>query len=497
MRLALKLILATMIGILAVFAGFGIIREQRELALFDSDMRKDHRLIGSTLGLCVANTWRTSGREDALDLIAQADADRPGLHIGWMFPDGTQSVRAPVLLHDEPPPTSLDHRIRRVPGDDEEEYLLTRIPVTLGAQLLGQIEIAESLSTRNDYLWTSSWNTFVATGLMVLFAGTVVLVLGVWMVGRPLHLVTQKARRIGQGDFSGPLGMRQKDEVGLLAREVDAMCERIVAANERSASAAAARLQAVEQLRHADRLVTVGRLAAGIAHELGTPLNILLARIQMLRRGGLPPETVAEYLDESRGQVNLMTAIIRQLVDFARRREPKAASCDLSSVARSIAKLVEPLARKRGVEVTVTTTEPVQAYADSLQIEQVLSNLVLNALHACAEGGKVELSVGKWTELLPEGMTAPEGAVYLQVADNGSGIAPDALPRIFEPFFTTKEIGQGTGLGLSVVHGIVQDHGGRILVKSELSQGSTFTVVLRAPGVTSGDDVPLSSHRPK
>lgn len=482
MRLALKLILATVIGILAVFMGFGIIRARREVALFDSDMRKDHTLIGSTLGLCVANTWRTAGQDHALELVNQSDADRPDLRIGWMFPDGTQSAHAPVLSPNEAPPSSIDHRIRRVSGT-EEEFLVTRIPVRQGAQVLGVIEISENLASRNAYLWTSWGNTLIATVLMVFVAGVVVLLLGVWMVGRPLQQVADRARRIGHGDFSGRLGMQQNDEIGQLAREVDAMCERITTANERSAAEVTARLQAVEQLRHADRLVTVGRLAAGIAHELGTPLNILLARIKMLRRGGLSPETVAEYLDDSTSQVNLMTTIIRQLVDFARRREPRVVDTDLLTIARSIARLVEPLARKRNVSVIVSTDSSVHACVDPLQIEQVLSNLVLNAVHACGEGGHVNISLGDWSEPLPAGMNQAAGAIYLRVVDDGEGIPETAIPRIFEPFFTTKELGQGTGLGLSVVHGIVRDHAGDIQVESSTGRGSTFTVVL--PTVTS------------
>lgn len=130
MKLAFKLILATVIGILAVFAIFGILRAQREVALFDSDMRKDHRLIGSTLGLCVANTWVTAGPEHAIELVAQSDADRPDLRIGWIYPDGKLSVRAPVL---SPPDVSsvshIDHQVRSAPEDPSKFFLVTRIPV--------------------------------------------------------------------------------------------------------------------------------------------------------------------------------------------------------------------------------------------------------------------------------------------------------------------------------------------------------------------------------
>lgn len=313
---------------------------------------------------------------------------------------------------------------------------------------------------------------------MVIVAGLVVLVLGVWMVGKPLQAVAGKARRIGLGDLTGPLGLRQKDEIGQLASEVDAMCERITEANVRSEVESAARLQAIEQLRHADRLITVGRLAAGIAHELGTPLNIVAGRLKMLRKGNLEPATVNEYLDESTGQVGLMTSIIRQLVDFARRREPKAISTDLLTIARSITRLVEPLAKKRGVSVSVMNDESVAAHVDPMQIEQVLSNLVINAIHACDENGHVEISFGTRVDESEPDHGPRRLGVFLRVSDDGQGMDNGTMERVFEPFFTTKDIGQGTGLGLSVAHGIVQDHGGHISVTSNLGHGSVFTVLL-------------------
>src|SRR5512133_1757582 len=138
MRLALKLILATVIGIVAVFMSFGIVRARREVALFDSDMRKDHTLIGSTLGLCVANTWRTSGPNRALELVSQADAARPDLRIGWIHPDGTESSRAPVLSPSTVPTTQkVDHQVRHPSSDPTQEFLVTRIPVRSNSSLLG------------------------------------------------------------------------------------------------------------------------------------------------------------------------------------------------------------------------------------------------------------------------------------------------------------------------------------------------------------------------
>jgi signal transduction histidine kinase len=238
----------------------------------------------------------------------------------------------------------------------------------------------------------------------------------------------------------------------------------------------------MEQLRHADRLITVGRLAAGIAHELGTPLNVIAGRVKMLRRGKVEPETQGEYLASVAEQAERMTTIIRQLLDFAGRRDPRTTATDLQAIARVIQRLVEPIARKHQVEVALNGQGRAMALGDPVQLEQVLSNLVVNGIHACTVGGRVEITCG--TEELVEpalsGATSETKRAYLRVSDDGHGMDEETQARIFEPFFTTKEVGQGTGLGLSVAHGIVLENGGSISVGSRKGQGSTFSVFLPA-----------------
>jgi signal transduction histidine kinase len=492
MRLALKLIFATVVGILAVFAIFGVLRARREMALFDSDMRKDHRLIGATLGLCVANTWNTSGQEHALDLVARSDADRPDLRIGWVFPDGRQSSRAPVISSASVGATSqVSHEAIALSEDPSVRFLVTRIPVSTNNEVLGAIEIAENLRTRDAYIRSSSFNSLAATSVMVMVAAIVVLVMGVWMVGRPLQLVAEKARRIGAGDFSGTLALRQKDEIGQLAAEVDAMCARILEAQARTKAATASQLQAQEQLRHADRLITVGQLAAGVAHELGTPLNVIGGRIKLMRRSGQEASQIEAYLADIADQVDHMTTIIRQLVNFARRREPNVVRTDLRPIASAVIRMLEPLAKKRGVQLAVTTTQPLLACIDRTQTEQVLSNLVINAIHATTEGGHVSISYGRCHATTTDDTAHSVDEIYLRVTDDGRGMDEATLTRVFEPFFTTKDVGEGTGLGLSVAHGIVRDHGGRIEVRSAPQRGSTFTVFFPGEaGITPEETAP-------
>ncbi len=482
MRVALKLVLATVLGTLAVLVLFGWQRAQREVEIFDSDMRNDHSLIGATLALCVADVWNTGGPARAVQLVKQADAERADMRLGFVHTDGTQSDLAPGLTRQRGVAAQAEHFVTGELDRTDQEFLVTRVPVRgKQGELLGAVEIAESLEARAEFIRDNWTGTLLATLAMVGFSGGVVLVMGVWLVGRPLNLLAGKAKRIGQGDLSDPVSLAQRDEIGQLGREVNAMCDRLSEANARSEAETSARIHAMEQLRHADRLITVGRLAAGIAHELGTPLNVIAGRIKMLRRGNVEPATSSEYLTSVAEQAERMTSIIRQLLDFAGRRDPRMAATDLRVIARAIQRLVEPIARKHDVEVALQAEESAMAIGDPVQLEQVLSNLVVNGIHACTRGGRVEIACG--TLPVDAGATADGKAnrrAYLRVSDDGHGMDEETQARIFEPFFTTKDVGQGTGLGLSVAHGIVLENGGSISVSSRKGQGSTFSVFLPA-----------------
>lgn len=220
------------------------------------------------------------------------------------------------------------------------------------------------------------------------------------------------------------------------------------------------RFAAVEQLRHADRLNVIGVLAAGVAHELGTPLNVIAGYAEMLDNN--IGRTILDQTDK-------ITRIITHLLAFGRRANPGATLVELDRITRGAAELLGSTAKKRNARIDVVAAEPVRVRATDTQIEQVVSNLILNALQAMPKGGTVRVST------LKEG---DYGCIVVE--DEGHGIAADDLPRIFDPFFTTKDVGEGTGLGLSVSYGIVQDHGGSIAVTSELGRGSRFAVKLPA-----------------
>ncbi|AKU96444.1 Sensor histidine kinase [Labilithrix luteola] len=239
------------------------------------------------------------------------------------------------------------------------------------------------------------------------------------------------------------------------------------------------RESAVGQLRHAERLTTVGKLASGIAHELGTPLNVVAGRAALIASKRIEGDDARKSAEVIVAQTERMTAIIRHLLDFARRGGTRKTVVDLNRLVHETTSMIEPLATKHSARLQIEASTTVVASVNASEMQQVLTNLLVNAFHAMPRGGTVHVEVGKANVKSPpkHAKRAPSYAV-LRVRDEGTGIAPDHLPHIFDPFFTTKDVGTGTGLGLSVTFGIIRDHGGWIDVTTKLDQGTEFAIYL-------------------
>jgi signal transduction histidine kinase len=298
--------------------------------------------------------------------------------------------------------------------------------------------------------------------------------------------LVEQARRIGAGDLGIRLDLKQHDEIAELGQEMNAMSSKLSDANQRLVTETAARVHAMQQLRHAERLVTVGKLASGIAHELGTPLNVVSGRAKMISQNPAADDAVRNNARIVMEQSERMAQIIRQLLDFARAGKPNKSLVDLRHLAASTLSLLKPIADKRRVTLGFEAREPVaEVVADAAQLQQVVTNLVVNAVQASPESSAVEVSLRT-----ARGASKPSGGgpaeparsyVSITIADHGTGMGEDTLERVFEPFFTTKDVGEGTGLGLAVAYGIVQEHGGFITVESKLGEGSRFEVYLPLP----------------
>ncbi|MET0342626.1 MAG: ATP-binding protein [Polyangiales bacterium] len=459
MKLARKLTLALVLVVMAVLALNAAERISRDRELLRHDTRRDHHSLGHALSVLVLESLREDGEQRALSLISAANERESAVQVRWVWLPGEAAVRG---LDAHALSTLAQQRdVDRVIAHAGEPWLYSYFPVRIGPGRRGAIEISESLHSEAEAVDATVVRTLVSSISIALLAGVITSALGVWMVGRPVEALMDKARRVGTGDLSGPIELSQRDELSDLAREMNAMCDRL-------ASALASRQHALEQLRHAERLATVGRLAAGVAHELGTPLNVVGIEAKRIATGRAKGKDVEEGAQVIATQAERMAAIIRQLLDFARRRPPRLEPLELGALARETLALVSVLAARHRVTLQHEASAPAAVHADPAQLQQVITNLVVNAVQSMPEGGIVRVETGG----------SGDAHAFLRVVDRGTGIDDDALPRIFEPFYTTKEVGQGTGLGLAVAHGIIEEHGGHIDVTSTLGVGSTFTVHL-------------------
>ena len=306
---------------------------------------------------------------------------------------------------------------------------------------------------------------FVAAMLFLVASLAVVAILAAAVttrVIRPINRFVAYTRRIAEGDFSPIAPVRRyRDEFSGLAVALNAMLRELATRQE--------------SLVRAGRLASLGTLTSGIAHELNNPLNNISLTTEALIEDleHQPPEKTRELLEDIFPQVERASGTVRNLLDFTRSEHPVFALTRVPDVLTTVTRLVRNEAQLSQVEIGIEASDqlpPIRACERSL--EQILLNLCLNAIQAMPGGGMLTLRAEPVNSAL----------VRVDIEDTGSGIDPENLEKIFDPFFTTKEVGAGTGLGLTVTHRLVEDHGGRIEVASEPGKGTTFSLFLRVNG---------------
>ena len=322
--------------------------------------------------------------------------------------------------------------------------------------------------------------TFVLVGLWTIVGVALAVYFAVRRVTRPLGELTRVAQRLGGGQLDQRIQFQANDEVGHLAATFNRMAASLQTYQDTLEQKVEERTRELEhsqrQLLQAAKLASVGELASGIAHELNNPAGIILMRTarlaQEIEQCQLSEEA-SEDVEAIQRQVKKISRIVSGLLTFSRRSNAELKPMSLNDLLRRTVALIEDLIRNRKVEVVLDLSDGLpRVEADSAQIEQVLLNLINNALDAMPKGGKLTFS-SRLVESREHGK-----AVAIGVADSGCGIPGEELSRIFDPFFTTKEAGQGTGLGLSISYGIIEEHGGSIEVESRPDQGTCFTIYL-------------------
>jgi two-component system NtrC family sensor kinase len=482
MKLSAKLIAFVMLGVIALLFIDSFFAVKREVALFDDDMERDALHLGGVLAELTVDVWSQRGPDSARELVRRVNRGEGRIEIRLVWLDappsdpGAPRVGAEMLT---PLREGLPVSVKRA-GGGGPGYRYTYVPVDVGINRLGAIEITESLSALVLYTRGTVMKA-VVLGILVLLVGSLALwLLGVHLVGRPLKVLVDKTHRIGRGDLAGDVVIHGRDELSSLASAMNQMCRELEEGRAAVQSETEARIATLEQLRHSDRLATVGRIAAGIAHELGTPLNVVSGRARLIADEGLSHDEVLSSAKIIEQQAGRMARIIRELLDFARRPSGRKTNESIDNIVREAVVMLAPDAQKKRVQVEVVEKTPLpRMFVDRAHIEQVFMNVLVNGIQAMPRGGRIEVQL-MVEEARPRSM--PElrarDCVIVRVLDEGDGIPSDKLEMIFEPFYTTKPSGEGTGLGLAVVKGIVEEHGGWVDVESEVGRGTRFTIFL-------------------
>jgi signal transduction histidine kinase len=440
---------------------YGYLAARSESHGIEVDALSDMAALGDGLREGMVAAASQSGEAAAFAVVHSVEKRRTDIEVDFVVGQGP-----------------ADKQASSVETANEMRRVQVSLPVMLPHGQAGTLKVSRTIPSAARIFREQLVQQLALVGVLVVAMGGIAVVLGAALIGRPLQRVVAQARRIGDGDLSERLLARGTDEIAVLMNELNAMCDRLVLAQRRVDEESTARVETLEQLRHLDRLRTVGTLASSLAHELGTPLNVLLIRGQSLAGGETSPDESREAGAVVTAQVEKMSRIVRQLLDFSRRGTTTPEAVRLSDIAQRSMRLLSSLAKKNGVVLEARIREDSTLMGRPEHLEQAVTNLVLNGIQAMPRGGKLLVEVRTEAKARAPGSQRELAVGVIDVKDEGTGISPQELERIFEPFYTTKPVGSGTGLGLFVAHGVAVEHGGFILAESTPGHGSSFALCL-------------------
>jgi len=460
---------------------------QAEISQYEADMVANAVQNGKSISGMIAHVWNQNGEKRAREFIADA-SESGNIKIRWVWLDEILKDLTSIEINKEYRKNLIKGEIVSLKKNNTSGTLMryTYVPVDIKHSRKGVLELSQLLIPLQQYTDRMLKRAIIVFSLLALVCGTILYIFINIKIRLPLNKLMQHVKRIGMGDFTTSLAVKGNGELADLAETMNDMCSRLLIAKGKIKYENDVRIETLEQLRHSERLSTFGLLSADIAHEIGTPLNVIDGRAKMIINEDLNTKEIQNCAAIIKTQAEKITSFIRQLLDYARRPKGHISEHNITSLLKQVFQLLQPMANKQHVSFNLTIEDKTDDSidADSTQISQVLVNLLMNSVHAMPDGGKIAVNISN-KKLQPPKTASKEKKSYLrvQIADEGTGIPREDLKHIFTPFFTTKNIGEGTGLGLSISQGIIEEHGGWIEVESEELRGACFTIVL-----------PLSEH---
>lgn len=367
--------------------------------------------------------------------------------------------------------------------DDDRSPHLLAVGVPLKSdtsRYLGAVIVTRPLTEMRKDLSVTRRDIILSVIIFVILASGFGLVMGRVYIKRPLDELMSAMQGVQSGDLQSFYSERRRDEMHEVAVEFNRMLVELQNARTELLQEVDRRHELEQGFERADKLITVGQLAASLAHEIGSPLQVIVGRARAMLDRDCDPERVRHHASIIAHQGERITQIVSQLLSLAKRRSVQMARSDLRRPVTAICDLLSHEAERNGIRLGMEAAEDLPSIrCDESQIEQVVLNLVRNALNATPPGGMVNISLTAQASTDGAGPDGP--ALCLEVRDSGSGIAPADRSRIFDAFYTTRPDTGGVGLGLAVVKSIVEEAGGRITVADNKPAGMIFRVYFPVP----------------
>jgi two-component system NtrC family sensor kinase len=367
-------------------------------------------------------------------------------------------------------------------------------PLIINGRSLGGINISASLSP----IYESVMESEKMVLLYIILDTFILAVVGIYLLSRivvkPIHRLLRMTEEYKDGDIIPSMIEDQRNEIGNLSRSFGVMLQRLddnkkeLRTHISSLEEANRRLkEAQKEIIRAEKLASVGRLAAGIAHEIGNPIGIILGYLELIRKGDITDLEKRDFIDRVETEITRVNRIINQLLDFARPSSGKKEESSVHELLHNTVNMLRPQSIMEGVTIRLDLkASRDMIMADPNQLHQVFLNIILNAAHALSGDGLTEEPGKKELSIISENPN--ESMIELRFIDNGPGIVEEELIHIFDPFYTTKDPGKGTGLGLSVCYWIVEGQGGEIRAESAIGKGTAIIIGLPIRGSRNGGD---------
>jgi signal transduction histidine kinase len=477
MGLRLRVLLLVILPMALVVGVYGVVRVRLETRDAIDSERRQAAIAANAVRIAVEHTLRTREFADAQHLVSELVVDHPEIN-GIIVVDRSlrplalepRAALSPDRARDLGNVIANGRAVERTDAPTAIRYVL---PLRgRDERVEGAMEITFFTHQHEKSLARVAQDVGLRLGVLVIALGVLTSLALRRQIIQPLRRLAASIRALGEGRPGPPLPAERRDELGDVAGAFNRMVEQLQSARAALAAETEHALSLERQLRRAEILAVAGKLTSALAHEVGTPLNIISGRAELALRTVGPDHPAHDELVTIVAQSERISGIIRSLLDSVRMQRPEVREVAVAPLVTQLNRLMSYDATCRGVKFEARVPDDLPSVAaDPGQLQQVLLSLLVNAFDATPAGGHVGI----------EGAARDDhdrSGIAIAVSDTGPGIPAESRDRIFDPFFTTKPPGRGTGLGLAISRDIVREHGGTLTVQSGEGRGATFTVWL-------------------